>query len=164
MGSRLVYHLHPALQKFSNLIPRVTGPLSPGHLATETKHLKGCFQHIYDDLGVMVFAGVNAKQLNRIGDILERVVKNGGPGALICDHQSAPISGIQKHTSSSDKIPIWSSEVEVGTLTCGPYSSDMRSRSCTEGTDYTNGGASPGTAILRTVETPRCQDAAKKMA
>jgi hypothetical protein len=42
-----------------------------------------CLQHLYHDLGVLVFAGCNANQTRRIGDILRIVNQNGGIGGVM---------------------------------------------------------------------------------
>jgi hypothetical protein len=38
---------------------------------------------LYHDLGVLVFAGCDPKQTDRIGDILRQVVGWGGPGGAV---------------------------------------------------------------------------------
>ena len=42
-----------------------------------------CLQHLYHDLGVLVFAGCDSNQTRRIGDILRLVNQKGGIGGVM---------------------------------------------------------------------------------
>lgn len=44
---------------------------------------QSCLQHLYHDLGVLVFAGCTANQTRRIGDILSQVARQGGIGGVV---------------------------------------------------------------------------------
>lgn len=71
-------------------------------------------QHIYDNLGVLAFAGVSRQQANKIGDILELVVKNGGPATLT----GPPVSARRATELPKMKLPaadltLWDSRKTV---------------------------------------------------
>lgn len=89
MALRLLdYKIAPALRVFPTL-KRFTPALQPrwlidippgGPLPGAISH--GSISSVYDDLGVITFAGASVKQATRIGTLLEKVVSIGGPSVM----------------------------------------------------------------------------------
>lgn len=86
MALRLLeYKLAPAFRVFPTL-QRFTPAFQPRWLADVPPGgpLPGAMAHasigsVYDDLGVIAFAGASVKQATRIGTLLEKIVSVGGP-------------------------------------------------------------------------------------
>ncbi|KAH8685263.1 hypothetical protein BGZ61DRAFT_455197 [Ilyonectria robusta] len=89
MALRLLdYKIAPALRVFPTL-KRFTPALQPrwligippgGPLPGAISH--GSISSVYDDLGVIAFAGASVKQATRIGTLLEKVVSLGGASVM----------------------------------------------------------------------------------
>lgn len=46
------------------------------------KDIVDSFEHVYHDLGVLVFSGLTDGQTARVGDIIDQILKHGGPGRI----------------------------------------------------------------------------------
>ncbi len=62
-------------------VAAAAGPASRRRISPNTA--QNCLQHLYHDLGVLVFAGCTANQTTRIGDILRLVARQGGIGGVL---------------------------------------------------------------------------------
>ncbi|VUC37427.1 unnamed protein product [Clonostachys rosea] len=80
----------PALQVFPNL--RHWRSIRPRRLAevpigtrnpVPDKLILACLRHLYHDLGVLVYSGLNYSQILQVGDILRQIASSGGPGKMI---------------------------------------------------------------------------------
>lgn len=61
----------PALTPRAMTVLQSVGPKPP-------QIKRALVQHLYNDLGVLVYAGANVEQVNRIGDLLGKTVAGGG--------------------------------------------------------------------------------------
>ncbi|KFA76502.1 hypothetical protein S40288_10619 [Stachybotrys chartarum IBT 40288] len=94
--------LAPALEVFKTLLRypmvqprRQTKFAPPGHTGTiGIVQAQLSLQHLYSDLGVLVFSGLNPHQIRRVSNILTWVTKRGGLGRiqLMLKVPAAPIS------------------------------------------------------------------------
>ncbi|CAH0038488.1 unnamed protein product [Clonostachys rhizophaga] len=80
----------PALQIFPNLRhwrsirPRRLVEVPIGHNGqVSDKLVVPCLRHLYHDLGVLVYSGLNHGQIVRVGEILRHIANSGGPGKMI---------------------------------------------------------------------------------
>ncbi|KAH6975347.1 hypothetical protein BKA56DRAFT_675386 [Ilyonectria sp. MPI-CAGE-AT-0026] len=72
----------PTLKRFTpNLQPRWLIDIPPGGPLPGVRS-DGSISSVYDDLGVIAFAGASVKQATRIGTLLEKVVSIGGPSVM----------------------------------------------------------------------------------
>lgn len=73
----------PTLRRFPALQPRSSTqvPIGCSH-PVKLIHVQNSIPHLYHDLGVLVFAGVTPQQIGQIGNILEWIVRLGGPGMI----------------------------------------------------------------------------------
>lgn len=75
----------PTLRKWPVIRPRPGISVSIGRqdtAALDKRSIDHSMRHLYHDLGVLVFSGCSAKQAARIGDVLARVMRAGGPGGV----------------------------------------------------------------------------------
>lgn len=82
--------LPPAVQVFPSLRdavhvrPRRLAAVPIGNTgAPRQEDVTASLRHVFHDLGVLAFAGLNNAQIARVGDVLATIMKHGGIGSLI---------------------------------------------------------------------------------
>lgn len=78
-------HIFETLRAWKHLTPRrwKTVPIGGFRRNPGLRQIQDSVATLYHDLGVLVFAGSSASQTQRIGDIIQKIVEWGGPGATV---------------------------------------------------------------------------------
>lgn len=78
-------YIFETLRAWKHLRPRrwKTVPIGGFRRNPELRQIQDSVATLYHDLGVLVFAGSSVSQTQRIGDIIQKIVEWGGPGATV---------------------------------------------------------------------------------
>ncbi|KAI9155151.1 hypothetical protein HJFPF1_07725 [Paramyrothecium foliicola] len=83
-GVPIAFRVFPKLGTFTRFQPRRYRDLPIGNKSrVNNVGAQRSLQHLYHDLGVLVWEGCNESQIAQIGSILKQVIGMGGPGRII---------------------------------------------------------------------------------
>uniref|UniRef100_A0A8H7KEF3 Uncharacterized protein n=1 Tax=Bionectria ochroleuca TaxID=29856 RepID=A0A8H7KEF3_BIOOC len=96
--------IFPSLRHWRSIRPRRLVEVPIGHNGqVSDKLVVPCLRHLYHDLGVLVYSGLNHGQIVRVGEILRHIANSGGPGKMITMTEWAEKARTRRLTKLGDE-------------------------------------------------------------